>query len=208
MNYGNSNDIVQTCARCGESLDRHGFSLIRSDEKTEKLARKLQAALDGVVRLGKLRGTDPTRVSCMVGAASARIGSADFLFATISGGDIDILKHINGNTLGSGVTLVMEHSALPLTTITDQPLVLTQPAPWGRNRDYSLGACAAQKLLMAIFKARKNGKGKITAINMSEILWSDPSLAGHNPDWSTGSVVCSCDTCKRVVPQMLCDHAE
>jgi hypothetical protein len=208
MNYGNSNDIVKTCARCGESLDRHSISLIRSDDKTGRVARKLQAELDRVVKQGKLRGTDPTRVACMVGAASARIGTADYMFAAISGADIDILRHLNGNALGAGVTLVREHSALPLSTITNKPLVLTQPVPWGRNRDYPVGACAAQKLLMAIFKAQRNDKGKISAINLSEILWSNPALGSHNRDWSTGSVVCSCDTCKRVVPQMLCDLAE
>jgi len=208
MNYGNSNDIIQTCSRCGESLDRHGFSLIRSDDRTEKLARKLQGALDTVVKHGKLLGTDDARTTCMVGAAVAKIGSAEHVFVTISGADIGILNHISGSVLGSGVTLIKERLALPLTTIKGAPLVLVQPAPWGRNRDYLLGACAAQKLLMAIFKKQKETGGKITSINLAEILWSEPSLGGHNRDWSTGDMVCSCDTCKRVVPIMLCDQAD
>ena len=41
---------------------------------------------------------------------------------------------------------------------------------------------------------------------MAEILWSDPSESGHDWDWSTGQLVCSCDTCKQVVPMMLCQE--
>lgn len=206
MNYGNANDLITHCPRCGESTDRHGFGLIRSDEKTEKLAYRLQEALDRVAKSSAVKGLTPLRGTCMVGAATARIGSQDYTFATISGADIAILNQIGG--LGKDVTLIKKTTAEPLRTISGQPLSLVQPASGNRNRDYPLGACAAQKLLMAIFDQQRQSGGRISSINMAEILWSDPTNPGHNRDWSTGSVVCSCDTCKRVVPQMLCDRSE
>jgi len=207
MRYGGTNDLMQTCTRCGESLDRHGIE-ITSDDRTEKLAKTFQGALDRAVSSGLVKGIAAARASCMVGAAIAKIGSAEYKFVAISGAAVDILNHTGANALGRDVTLIRDGDAFPLTTITGQPLTLAQPVKGTRNRDYPLGACAAQKLLMAIFRKQKQAKGKITSINMSEILWSDPSPVGHNRDWSTGEVVCSCDTCKRVVPIMLCDHTE
>ena len=208
INYGNTSDVMDRCPSCGGSSDSHGIPLIRPDKETIALAKKLQGILDGVVKGGLQKGWDPARDTCMVGAATAMIGSRKYTFAAISGADVGILNHIQGNQLGKNVTLIKAESALPLMTVEGKPLVMTQPAAWGRNRDYKLGACAAQKLVMAIFKARKEAGGKIAKINMAEILWSAPSLGGHNRDWSTGSVVCSCDTCKRVVPRMLCDRGD
>jgi hypothetical protein len=206
MNYGNANDLIKNCPLCARSIDKHQLSLIRSDDNTEKLAKKLQQALDGVVKGGALKGLPAPRGTCMVGAATAKIGSTVHTFATISGADTGILNLLNGNTLGGGVTLVKDASALPLTTIAGRPLTMA-PIAQGRNRDYPVGSCAAQKLLMAIFR-KQSAKAKASEIRMAEILWSDPGAGTHNRDWSTGSVVCSCDTCKRVVPAMLCDHGE
>lgn len=207
MNYGNTNDVITNCPRCGESTDRHGFALISSDKVTENLAMKLQGMLDGMAKNSALKGQGPLRDTCMVGAATARIGSQDFTFATISGADIAILNLLPPGQLGKDVILVKDGTAAPLETITGKPL-LPSPRKVNRGRDYLLGACAAQKLLMAIFRKQKESKGKISRISIAEILWSDPTNAGHNRDWSTGSVVCSCDTCKQVVPQMLCDRGD
>lgn len=207
MRYGNASDMLTRCPRCNESPDRHRIEIV-SDERSEAIARKLQAALDQVSSSAALKGWSAPRVACMVGAAIARIGSADYRFAAISGFETEILGMIKGKPLGKDVVLVADRDARPLATIDGSALVVAQPVAGGRNRDYPVGACAAQKLLMAIFRKRQEVGGGIASINMSEILWSDPQQRGHNRDWSTGSVVCSCDTCKRVVPQMLCYHAE
>lgn len=205
MNYGNANDLIRFCPRCAKSIDTHGIPLIRSDEKTEKLADKMQQALSVVAKRSADKGFDPMRTSTMVGAATAKIGDATFTFVTISGASTAMLAQMA--SFGKEVTVLTDQSALPLTTILGDPLVMA-PTAHGRNRDYPVGSCAAQKLLMAIFRKAREKKAAISAINMAEILWSDPHESGHNRDWSTGSVVCSCDTCKRVVPAMLCDHRE
>jgi hypothetical protein len=205
MNYGNANDLIQHCPRCAKSIDKHGIALIRSDETTEKLAKKMQENLDAVAHRSADKGFEPMRTSTMVGAATATIGTAVYKYVTISGGATEMLAQMAN--MGKDVEVITATTAAPLTTIRGEPLVMA-PTAHGRNRDYPVGSCAAQKMIMAIFKKAKEKKAAITAINMAEILWSDPHTAGHNRDWSTGSVVCSCDTCKRVVPAMLCDHRE
>lgn len=207
MNYGNANDVTEFCGRCGERIDKHKpFNIIRSDERTEKLAKSMQKALDGVaihaIKKGYDSGTDIT----MVGAATATIKNEYIEFVTVSGPGVELLSYIQGLNLGNKVKVIDVYNATPLRTLMGKPLNPTITKQ-GRNRDYPIGSCAAQKLLAAIFQeAQKKGGGKfIEAINMAEILWNNPSISGHNPDWSTGQIVGSCDTCKQVAPQMLCD---
>jgi hypothetical protein len=207
MNYGGNNDVITQCPSCQKSCDTHKpFPFISSDDFTADLAGKLQTALDDSVIRGLLKGFDKSRTSCMVGAARATINSGVYTYVTISGGNLEPLQHIA--SLGKDVQVVTDVSALPLQSIAGVRLN-PNPAPNNRNRDYPVGSCAAQKLLMAIFRDADahGGRSKITKINLAEILWSDPSNSGHNRDWSTGQLVCSCDTCKRVVPMMLC-HQE
>jgi hypothetical protein len=204
MIYGNANDVITECPRCDESIDKHRFSIIRSAD-AERLVKDLQGKLDGVAKQTAIHGFDPARNTCMAGAAVATINDGVYKYVAISGGDTAILNHIG--SLGKDVTVVKGGTALPLSTIKGKSIARVQPAPRERDRDYPIGACAAQKLLMAVFKQadKSGGRDKITRVSLAEVLWNDPTNSGHNRDWSTGSIVCSCDTCKRVVPMMLCD---
>jgi hypothetical protein len=213
MNYGNANDVTDQCGLCNDLIDRHSrFKLIRSDEYgkggAEDLVRELQKKLDGAAKSSHVRGLDLLSTMCMSGAAVATINNRVCKYVTISGVNIAVLNQIG--SLGTEVTILQVASALPLSSIGGKRIPGVQPPPWNRNRDYPIGGCAAQKLLMAIFNQadRSGGRDKITKISLAEILWVDPGNSGHNRDWSTGSIVCSCDTCKRVVPMMLCDKAE
>lgn len=226
MNYGGTNDILDPnstvsrarfpnggerspyngkCPVCNESCDKHiPFPFISSDEYTETLAKKLQDLLGDVIKDGHTRGFDPSRTSCMVGAARATINNGVSTYVTISGGNMDILNKIK-DRLGKNVQIVKTPSATPLRIIANKEISLV-PKSWNRNRDYPVGSCAAQKLLMAVFTQAKRSGGldKISKLNMAEILWCDPSGNGHNRDWSTGQIVESCDTCKQILPAMLC----
>jgi hypothetical protein len=79
--------------------------------------------------------------------------------------------------------------------------------PQRRGLDYKLGSCAAPKLLVQIYNNAITAKTTINKIEMAELLWFDTTSGGRrNPDWSTGQIVMSCDTCKQVLPQILCSN--
>jgi hypothetical protein len=199
MKYGGNNDVIgKSCPRCGQSCDRHGIQFIESNSETEKLAREMQRLLDETSKTAEKKGYELPRGTCMVGSAIALINSAVYKFVTISGANVEILNHIG--SLGSNVKIIALASALPLTTIQGETL-----NPALINPEFPVGSCAAQKLLKEVFQRAGKGKGHtITKLNMSEILWT--ATREHNRRWSTGSVVCSCDTCKQVLPMMLCDQ--
>lgn len=212
MKYGGSNNRTANCPRCARSIGKHAIKFIESNDETEKLAKKAQDFLSHVVVAAAQKGFKQLRVNRegkiipgMVGAATARIGSTMYKWVTISGADTEILGQMAN--LGGDVTVIKEPTAAPLRTILGKPLVIAPPT-YGIGRDFPVGACAAQKLVMAIFNKASETKAAIDALNMAEILWSNPLDSVHNRDWSTGSVVCSCDTCKHVLPAMLCDHEE
>ncbi|RKH21378.1 hypothetical protein D7X74_01475 [Corallococcus sp. CA047B] len=225
MIYGGSNDILDPnsaasrirfpsngaarspyngkCPACDKSCDTHKpFPFVSSDDFTEKLAKKLQGLLDAARVRGLLKGFELSKGACMVGAARATINSKVYTWVTISGGITDMLGQFD-NTLGKDVQIVKTASALPLRNIKGTAVTGT-PVAWNRNRDYPAGACAAQKLLMEVFNQAKGTPGKISKLTLAEILWSDPAGNGHNRDWSTGQLVESCDTCKQLIPMMLC----
>ncbi|GAX45912.1 hypothetical protein NIES4075_69330 [Tolypothrix sp. NIES-4075] len=208
IKYGGNNDIINTCPRCGKSCDNHKFQYIEPNEKTDLFVRKMQSSLDETSKRAALKNFDKSRDTCMVGSAIATINNGVYTYVTISGGNVALLNYINNN-FGKDVVIIDKPSALPLKTIKGQPLN-PNPTRRDRGRDYPVGSCAAQKLLMAVFEqaAKSGGYDKITKLNMSELLWNDPVKGEHNRDWSTGSIVCSCDTCKQVVPMMLCDKEE
>ncbi|GAA6624244.1 hypothetical protein [Scytonema sp. NUACC26] len=207
MNYGGNNDVNNnTCPRCGKSCDTHRpFAFISSDQKTEELVRKLQGNLDEVITRALVKGFDKSRETCMVGSAIATINSRVYQYVTISGAKTELLTQMKQN-LGKDVRVITSASGLPLKTIQGKTLE-PQPIRQNRNRDYPLGSCAAQKLLMSVFNQAQSSGGadKLTKLSMAELLWCDSTTGeGHNRDWSTGEIVCSCDTCKQVIPMMLC----
>jgi hypothetical protein len=72
----------------------------------------------------------------------------------------------------------------------------------GRN---PAGACAAQKLIDAIFAyAWKTGM-LVTNIDMSEVFWNKSNAGGN---YKTGDLAPSCTTCEKILPWMLCDLVE
>ena len=221
MNYGGMNDILQpssttsavrfphggspykgNCPVCDGSFAKHRFSSIESDDYTTNKAKEFQRALDGVIVSGNLQGLQPARARPgMVGAARAYIDGAEFNCVTISGGDVGILKHVNGGGFGTLIDTAPDPHPI---NINDKPVTLV-PVDWGRSRDFPVGECAAQKLLMAVFKQAKSAKRglqAITKINMAEIFWRPP--ANHTGSWPTGDLAESCDTCKQILPAMLC----
>lgn len=76
----------------------------------------------------------------------------------------------------------------------------------GRDRDYTVGNCAGQKLVTHVLsQAAAEGK-RITAFMMSEMYWRDFQSDRGGRQWSTLSSNESCDTCKQVIPQLLCSE--
>jgi hypothetical protein len=77
-----------------------------------------------------------------------------------------------------------------------------------RNRtsigNQKLGSCAAQKLFQAIFEYAWKNKKRVTNIDMSEIFWQ-LSKSNKSQEYKAGELCESCDTCKKVLPQILCD---
>jgi hypothetical protein len=70
------------------------------------------------------------------------------------------------------------------------------------NASYSL------KLLNKIFQDARDAKQEVKSIDMSEMFWRDFAAQQYTRAWSTGQIVPSCDTCKQILPQILCNIAE
>jgi hypothetical protein len=217
--YAGTNDLISSCPRCGCSLDKHRIQIC-SDERTFKLARTLQKHLDEVAIAAFSHGYDQLKGVTMVGAAIAVIGTAEYKFATVSGRDPAVLNAVRGQALGNDVMFVKD--VIPYDDETRQitlPLIsggifkTGKPADGRAGRNFTPGACAAPKLLQAIFKQRAalSGKPPIKSIFMSEVYWKNtamPDGGGSSSIWTTNEPTISCDTCKRLLPIMMCDHVE
>lgn len=207
MNYGNSNDIINKCPQCDNSIDKHKISLISSSEKTDKLARELQARLSKVNTRAVLKGLELDRTATMVGAAVVKFKDFSKTYVTVSGPGVALLGHIQ--SLGKDVVVITSATVLlagnKVTNIQKKKFV----PDVSKGKEYPVGSCAAQKLLTSIFADAKSLKS-IVKVEMSEIMWraSGGKTSQSSRKWSTGSVVPSCKTCKQVVPQMLCNLTE
>lgn len=210
IRYGGSNDIIgSVCPRCGKSPDKHALQSIVSGEASRKLMESLQKALGDLSKEAILKGYDmPGFSSSMMGTAVATIGSEKRSYVSLSGPGVSLLPHMKKGGLGKDVYIVDAPAVVAFYDFNGKTFTPVAPIAQGRGRDYPLGSCAAQKLLSRIFQDAATAKKKVTALDMSELLWLDFAAKGHNRDWSTGSIVVSCDTCKQVVPQMLCTCSE
>jgi len=219
MQYGQTNNLLQRCTLCGQSLDKHRIKIV-SDERTDRLARQVQAALDKVAVHARSKGFAQAKGDAtMVGAAIATIKNREYRFATVSGRDVEVLRHMDKHSVGADVELVKEVSydrneparsyIGKLATIAGLPYVVTVAISDMGGNVFPPGACCAPKLLMAIFRKHAAIGGEISQIRMSEMFWKNTANGTQGKsNWSSGEAVHSCDTCKRVVPVMLCDIAE
>jgi hypothetical protein len=216
MKYGGRDSLsTGVCPRCSEDIDRHTIPFIESTDASLKLAEKLLTALDAVSTRGALLGLDAAAAT-MAGALITTVGSEKKQYVTVSGGGVETLKKIK-KALGAAVILITDTNACsnhPANTkATDIFGVNFTPTVTAAVQNscgigYPLGSCAAQKLLATVFRYAKDKTKKVMKLEMTEILWKDVQAEGHNRLWSTGTAVQSCDTCKRVVPQMLCTKVE
>lgn len=216
MKYGGRDSLtLGNCPRCSKSVDKHKIPFIESTEASLKLVQKLLAELETVSKRGAKLGFEPS-ASTMAGSLITTIGTEKKQYVTVSGGGVETLKKIK-KALGAGVTVINDLNACPNppanTKCTDIFGVTFLPdlTPAVQNScgvQYPLGSCAAQKLLATAFRYAKEKEKKVEGIEMTEVLWIDVQATGHNRMWSTGQAVQSCDTCKKVLPQMLCTHIE
>jgi hypothetical protein len=208
MNYGNttklSNNVVfSECLKCCDAIDKHKIPLIQSDDATEKLARKVQQNLDAIYAEALTMGYE-VGAPTMVGAAIATVGSTVVKVVALSGANASIVLGRMPSNLGQDVVIVGDNVTTFKTVAGESIQPSVAPIPGGFN--YPLGACAAQKVLMEMIrKANPQGGSslKISNLRMAEIFWK---TNGTKSNWSSGEVVPSCDTCKRVVPMLLCDR--
>ena len=214
MNYGNTctlsnNVLFNQCLQCNENIDKHTISVIQSDAETVKLALKVQENLDKVYQTALTNGYKLTE-NTMVGAAIATIdGSRVVKVVALSGFDASTVLSLMPSNLGKDVVIVGGNVALgEFMTVTAEP-VRPNLAPIANGFNYLLGSCAAQKVLMEIIRQAKpqqrGGRLRISNLRMAEIFWKTTGTKGN---WSSGDVVPSCDTCKRLVPMLLCDKCD
>jgi hypothetical protein len=209
MNYGNtcalSNKVLfNQCLQCKENIDKHTISVIQSDDETVELARKVQQNLDKVYQDAKDKGYTPAD-NTMVGAAIATIdGSRVVKVVALSGFNASWVLSLMPKNLGKDVVIVGDN-VLQFETVTGEA-VRPNIADIPRGFNFKLGTCAAQKVLMEIIRQGKpqqpGGRLRISNLRMAEIFWKTNDTKSN---WSSGDVVPSCDTCKRLVPMLLCD---
>ncbi len=221
--YGGSNDVIdQTCPRCQESPDKHRIKWIAPGADSTSLLERFQRTLDNVsketLESGKLRdayldlATNPAGnvyATSMMGTAVATIGSVVKLYATLSGpGPSIILNWIKRDQLPKDLMILDATNAATRGKLVDIRGKNFTPThtPQGRNRDYPLGSCAAQKIVNQIFTDARAAGQEVKSIELSEMFWRDFAAERYSRDWSTGTIVPSCDTCKQVLPQMLCTN--
>lgn len=207
MNYGNSNDVIQNCPQCDSSIDTHKISIIRSTDKTDALARKLQSSLTRLHLDSILRGIELERSSTMVGAAIVNYTSSSQQYITVSGPGVFLLRHINLNDFGKKVIIIDNENALVRSKTQNCRKEKLFTPDTSQGLEYPVGSCAAQKLLARIFQDARSFDS-IRSIEMSEIMWrASGGRVGHaSRKWTAGDVVPSCKTCKQVIPQMLCNR--
>lgn len=233
MNYGGSNDVINSiCPRCGKSPDTHKpVPFVSSGSVTSSLLSKLSSALkDNAVGV-YLQGYQSAVKTSMMGAAVALIGTEKRQYLSLSGPGTDLFNHIDRRFIGNDIVLVSVPNGLDNLVIgaggaiasgefpnnpyarkqdssVPKAFSVNRPPAQGNNRDYPLGTCAAIKLITRIYKdAAELGKD-IQSIEMAEMLFFDLTSNGgnRNRDWQTGQIVMSCDTCKQVLPQILCNN--
>lgn len=222
IKYGGASHFFDksTCWRCEESIDKHRIGYISPSDDTVNLAKTIQRLLDEVDISSYLRGFPLPQVGgqprgdTMVGAARAHFRSSVCDYVTVSGGGVVLFGPMKHRLLG-GVIIVDTPKALP----EDQdPKGPGYPELYGidgerfspklkKGSRNHIGDCAAQKLLSQIFLDAQS-RGGVTAIEMSEIYWLSfqPGVARQGRHPSTGMLAPSCDTCKQVLPQILCDR--
>ena len=224
MNYGNSNRLNgNKCHHCKNSIGRHHLRVITSDQHTEQLARKLQAALNKVYENALKKGYALPTGSIMTGALTATIGDKTIQLATLSGSNAEkILNLIGKKVFGPEVEIVSAN--VPIDTyktllgrdlakqaaeVEKSRVLIPGAIPPGTtirggviHPAYPVGSCAGQKLLNnAIQKALSSGE-KITSVHMAEVFWR---ANGSKTHWVAGDVVASCNTCAYLLPMMLCN---
>lgn len=218
MNYGGTGS--KNCFHCGKSGSTHAIPHISSDDATIKLARGLQALLDGAYANGVSRGYVLPVGSVMVGAVIATVGSAVVKAVALSGANANAMLNIlKTGALGKDVAYVGDVVApescisllkLPLRkkALLIQSAVSGTPlagAPTIAEPKYHVGSCAGPKLLNYVLQKTNPSAGKrISRIAMAEIFWK----SGGKSKWSTGTVVESCQTCAHLLPMMLCNYNE
>lgn len=225
--YGGGNNVIDsTCPRCEESVDRHRISVIRSGEKSRKLLfdnflpalgnYSKETLLDDNLREAYLRlAASPgggVVATSMIGVAVATIGTQEKQYATLSGpGARIVLPFIKHGHLPKDLVVVGVVNALEepdaMVDVRGKTFVPTSTAQ-GNNMDYPIGSCAAQKILNRIFRDARDAGRNVETIDLSELFWRDYAAEKYSRAWSTGSIVPSCDTCKQVLPQMLCDRVD
>lgn len=203
--------LQSICPRCKKSFDKHRIPFIESQDNSQKLLNRLQKALEKKNQKEIIKAYPiPERTTSMMGAAIAKIsGGASKKYVTLSGPGFTLLNSVDINAIGKEVTLVKIRSASLLDKTIDISGNNFEPIWINRETDYPFGSCAAQKLLWQIFTDAKAQKKEVETIDMTERLWKDFRAEKHNKAWSTGlEPAPSCDTCKQVLPQMLCDWAD
>ncbi|MGA7926592.1 MAG: hypothetical protein WCA20_11375 [Candidatus Sulfotelmatobacter sp.] len=217
MRYGGSDSLtLGKCPRCSESIDKHAIPFIESTPESLILCNHLLNALENVSKRGLELGKAKSTVT-MAGSLITTVGSDKRKYVTASGPGVGTLQKIK-KVLGKDVILVTDGnvSTATNTKITDIFGVEFTPVALAGNNtirkpcgdSYPLGDCAAQKLLVTVFRYAKSIKQKVRKLEMTEIYWKDVQQTAHNRKWSTQVAAQSCDTCKRVLPQMLCSHVE
>ncbi|WP_049560097.1 hypothetical protein [Nonomuraea sp. SBT364] len=216
--YGGSDSLINhgRCARCEQPIDRHKVPYIRPDGS----AALLDSFKDAVYRLARsvLQKSGPALPpATMMGAAVASFKSQKMLYVTISGDSAGkILPNIDRKGLPKETIFVQDTTVLvngKLLGIKGQPftpavLSWRDSADIRQERYFTPGQCAAQKLLSQIFTTTKQRGAAPECISLAETFFRDyPSDSGKRI-WDTADFAESCDTCKQVLPQMLCDLAD
>lgn len=214
-NYANANpNNNDKCIHCTEPIATHAVAIIRSDDATLKLAQKMQAKLDGIYVTAVSKGYQLPPGAIMVGAITATVGSTTVKAVAVSGGNAPTLLSYITNDFGSDVAVIGDNVPIAslrtllgnnvrtiAQTVETTRMAGNIPAP-----HYPVGSCAAQKLLNHVVQYAITSKTRINPakITMAEIFWK----SGGKSQWSTGDVVESCNTCKYILPLMLCNYDE
>src|SRR5262249_52271160 len=153
---------------------------------------------------GRLKGF-PILGPTMVGAATATIdGSRVVKVVALSGARAGDMLDLMPKNLAKEVIIVGDNVPVhEFKTVTGEA-VRPNLADIPDGFNYPPGACAAQKVLMEIIRQAKPQPGarlRISNVRMAEIFWKTNATKSN---WSSGEVVPSCDTRKRLVPMLLC----
>ena len=218
MNYANKNEFNDNkCSHCDNNIAKHAINIIRSDDATIALAKKMQALLDDIYRSGLVKRyvlpgitDDRPYKMVMTGAIIATVvkgtNRRQIKAAALSGDQAYKLTNmIKRRALGEDVAILSENVriavfqsilGLSISKMVGAVDQLRMPDP-----AYPVGSCAAQKLVNYVIQSLNDGE-IIEKIYMSEIYWK----TGSKSDWSTNDPVPSCNTCNYILPMMLCNY--